>query len=251
VLVSRSAGRLLQAIKVPPPRNPAPVRNQGERLGGRERERERMEEAGAGQVVGAQEPAAGGTQAPPRVADPVVAALTEDGAASGADDVPLLPAAVEVVPAAAPAAASWFKVRTAVSLPPSTSRMPCCTSVRTRDEGWDRRWRGAGFARRATIAARSVAVNHCAAVMAASDHIARGEGTPTIATVIPPSSQLPTSISSVRTRVEGWEMARGRIRTASVHSARLDRSLGPWASSYHGHGRELLTGACSECWVTM
>jgi hypothetical protein len=142
------------------------------REAGREREQERMEEAGAGEVVGTQEPAAGGTQAPPRVADPDVAALTEDGAAPGADDVPLR-AAVEVVPAAAPAAASWFKVRTAVSLPPSTSRMPCCTSVRTRDEGWDRRWRGAGFARRATIAARSVAVNHCAAVMAASDHSKR------------------------------------------------------------------------------
>jgi hypothetical protein len=140
VLVSRSAGRLLQVIKVPPPRNPAPVRNQGERLGGRERERERMEEAGAGQVVGAQEPAAGGTQAPPRVADPVVAALTEDGAASGADDVPLLPAAVEVVPAAAPAAAaaSWFKVRTAVSLPPSTSRMPCCPACMRFQRSYER-----------------------------------------------------------------------------------------------------------------
>ncbi|KAM0902178.1 hypothetical protein ACQ4PT_019470 [Festuca glaucescens] len=74
-----------------------------------------MEEAGAGEVVGAQEPAAGGTQAPPRVADPDVAALTEDGAAPGADDVPL-PAAVEVVPAAAPAAASWLKDRLVVGL---------------------------------------------------------------------------------------------------------------------------------------
>jgi hypothetical protein len=96
-----------------------------------------MEEAGAGQVVGAQEPAAGGTQAPPRVADPDVAALTEDGAAPGADDVPLR-AAVEVVPAAAPAAASWFKVRTAVSLPPSTSRMPCCPACMRFQRSYER-----------------------------------------------------------------------------------------------------------------